>query len=228
MAEPQATTPSEKPRSRNETQSTSAEPRSFREAELLRSDGSPSALAGPAVEAGRRFAETGRYAGRQISEAWRLALDPLLAMQYDMSRMFDDVWRQTFGFRQPHAAHPLQTLGFLTTPGLFGQPPADLSETKDAHELDIELPGLAAKDIDISVEGDSLIVCGQKAQTSTEATAAYHLSERRYGRFERVFPLPPDINRDKIAAQFRDGVLKITLPKAPEVATPRKKIEVRA
>jgi len=226
MAEPQAPTPSEKPRSRTETQSTSVEPRSFREAEQ-RSDG-PNALAAPAVEAGRRFAETGRYAGRQISEAWRLALDPLLAMQYDMSRMFDDVWRQTFGFRQPHAAHPLQTLGFLTTPGLFGQPPADLSETKEAHELDIELPGLAAKDIDIAVEGDSLVVCGHKAQTTSEATAAYHLSERRYGRFERIFPLPPDINREKIAAQFRDGVLKITLPKAPEAATERKTIEVRA
>jgi len=226
MAEPQAPTPSEKPRSRTETQSTSVEPRSFREAEQ-RSDG-PNALAAPAVEAGRRFAETGRYAGRQISEAWRLALDPLLAMQYDMSRMFDDVWRQTFGFRQPHAAHPLQTLGFLTTPGLFGQPPADLSETKEAHELDIELPGLAAKDIDIAIEGDSLVVCGHKAQTTSEATAAYHLSERRYGRFERIFPLPPDINREKIAAQFRDGVLKITLPKAPEAATERKTIEVRA
>ena len=226
MAEPQATTPSEKPRSRSETPSTAAEPRSFREADR-RSD-APDALATPAVEAGRRLAETGRYAGRQITEAWRMAFDPLLAMQYDMSRLFDDVWRQTFGFRQPHAAHPLQTLGLLTTPGLFGQPPADLSETKEAHELDIELPGLSAKDIDIAIEGESLVVCGQKAQTSSEATAAYHLSERRYGRFERIFPLPPDVDREKIAAQFRDGVLKITLPKDREAATQRKKIEVRA
>lgn len=226
MAEPQATTPSEKTRTRGgETQSQAAEPRSFAEP---RSD--ELSVRDAAHDAQRQLTETGRYAGRQISQAMRLAFDPLLAMQYDMSRLFDDMFRQTFGFRQPHAAyHPLQSLGLLGSgSSLFGQPPADLKETKDAHELDIELPGLTAKDIDISIDGDALIVCGQKAQTTNEATAAYRLSERRYGRFERMFPLPPEVDRDRISAQFRDGVLQITLPKSPDAAMQRKKIEVRS
>ena len=57
--------------------------------------------------------------------------------------------------------------------------------------------------------------------------AAYRVSERRYGRFERSFPLPPDVDRGHIAAQFKDGVLKITLPKNPAAATPRSRIEIK-
>jgi HSP20 family protein len=53
------------------------------------------------------------------------------------------------------------------------------------------------------------------------------MSERRYGRFERVFPLPPDVDRDRIEARFRDGLLKVTLPKNPAAAPERARIEIK-
>jgi HSP20 family protein len=225
MAEPQATSQAEKARGRGETAGQTAEPRSFNEAQRdQRADGPRGAQI---VESGRRLAETGRTAGRQMTEAWRMAFDPLVSAQYDISRMFDEMWRQTFGFRHPTTASPLRSMGLLHS-GFFGLPPTDLKETKDAHVLEIELPGLKPQDIDVSVDDDALVICGQKSEENADATAAYHVNERRYGRFERNFPLPPDVRRDRIEAQFRDGVLKITLPKEAQASPQRAKIEVKA
>jgi HSP20 family protein len=171
------------------------------------------------------MAEQGRRAGRQMADAWRQAVDPLLAMQYDMSQWFDDVFRQTFGFRG--APSPFRPMGHLSAASLFGMPPADMRETETAHLLAIELPGLSRDDVDLSITGDTLVVCGHKTEESDDASASYRVSERRYGRFERVFPLPPDVDRTHIAAHFRDGLLKITLPKNPAAAELREKIEIK-
>jgi len=227
MAEPQASPQTEKSRQRGENSSGSAEPRTFDDIQrTLKADATPAEPVQPAIETGKRIAETGRQAGRQLTEAWRLAFDPLLTMQFDFARLFDETWRQTFGFRQQPAVHSIRPMGLLSA-GLFGLPPSDLKETKGALELDIELPGLKPEDVDVSLDGESLVVCGHKMEENTDASAAYRMSERRYGRFERVFPLPADIDRGRIAAQFRDGVLKITLPKDPGAASSRSRIEIR-
>jgi HSP20 family protein len=234
MAEPQSNVQPEEARARsNAGGGARAEPRSFDQSKA----GAPIAggLTPPAeaiaqvseqmAEGGRQLAEQGRRASRQVAGAWRQAVDPLLAMQYDMSQWFDDMFRHTFGFRSPSSAHPLSR---LNAAGLFGLPPTDLKETAGAHLLAIELPGLTREDVDLSIAGDSLVVCGHKAEESEDASATYRVSERRYGRFERVFPLPPDVDRGRIAAQFRDGVLKITLPKNPSAAPARSRIEIKS
>jgi len=224
MAEPQATSQADKARIRGETPSAqTAEPRSFDEIQRARG----SAETRSTIEAGRGLAESGRVAGRQMAEAWRMALEPLLSAQYDMTRMFDEVWRQAFGFRQPQTAHPMRMMGLLGA-GLFGLPPTDVKETNDAHVLEIELPGLKPDGVDVSVDGDALAVCGQKTEENADTTAAYRINERRFGRFERIFPLPADVDRKKIQAQFRDGVLKITMPKIASAAPQRSRIEVRS
>jgi HSP20 family protein len=112
--------------------------------------------------------------------------------------------------------------------GLFAPPPADLKETKDAHLLSIELPGLARGDVDIALSGDMLTVRGQKIEENEDASSAYRVSERRFGRFERSFPIPFDVDRKRIEAQFRDGILKIAMPKRPDAAGQRSKIEIKA
>jgi HSP20 family protein len=225
MAEPQATSQADKARIRGETTSAQAgEPRSFDEVQRTRGLGETPAQS--ASEMGRGLAESGRLAGRQMAEAWRMAFDPLLSAQYDMTRMFDEVWRQTFGFRQPQTANPMRAMGLLGA-GLFGLPPTDVRETSEAHVLEIELPGLKPEDVDVSVETDALVICGQKTEETADATAAYRINERRFGHFERMFPLPADVDRKKIQAQFRDGVLRITLPKNAATAPQRSKIEVR-
>jgi HSP20 family protein len=229
MAEAQPNTAGEEARGKsNASSEASAEPRSFEQSKTAKASAGASAdiarVAEPMIEGGRQMAEQGRRAGRQMADAWRQAVDPLLAMQYDMSQWFDDVFRQTFGFRTAPSAHPI---GRLNAASLFGLPPADMKETETAHLLAVELPGLTRVDVDLSVTGDSLVVCGHKSQESEDVSASYRMSERRYGRFERVFPLPPDVDRDRIEARFRDGLLKVTLPKNPAAAPERARIEIK-
>jgi HSP20 family protein len=235
MAEPQEHSSAQtRPKTDANTGATS-EVRSFdsgRAAEPARGRGEspPDAIAQaaqPIVEGSRQVAEQGRRAGRQMADAWRQAVDPLLAMQYDMSQWFDDVFRQTFGFRGSPAAHAFRPMGHLSAASFFGLPPSELKETERAHLLAIELPGLTREDIDLSIEGDTLLVAGHKSEASEDATASYRLSERRYGRFERAFPLPPDVERAGIEARFRDGVLHITLPKSPDAAPARARIDIK-
>lgn len=236
MADPQASSTSKEqgPARGEAKEGAPAEPRSFEEtrrgdggARAGQTGGAMAQAAQPMIEGGRQMAEQGRRATRQMADAWRQAVDPLLAMQFDISQWFDDVFRQTFGFRTAPSAHPLRPMGHLSAASLFGLPPAELKETEGAHVLAIELPGLTPEDVDLSIEGDALVVCGHKTEESEDASATYRVSERRYGRFERIFPLPPDVERDRIEAQFRDGVLKINLPKNQAAAPPRSRIEIK-
>jgi HSP20 family protein len=229
MAEPQPNPTGEEARAKsNASPSAAAEQRSFEPAKPPSEKGASAPAditeaTQPALEASRHMAEQGRRAGRQVADAWRQAFDPLLSMQYDMSQWFDDVFRQTFGFRTAPSTH----IGRLNAASLFGLPPADMKETETAHLLAVELPGLSREDVDLSIAGDTLVVCGHKAEESEDASATYRVNERRYGRFERAFPLPPDVDRARISAQFRDGVLKVTLPKNPAASQPRARIDIK-
>lgn len=233
MADPQVTTTSTQSRAKGDANAGAAtEPRSF---DQERTGGRPSAMgegqagtlaraAEPMIDGGRQLAEQGRRASRQMADAWRQAADPLLAMQFEATQWFDDLFRQTFGFRAaPMAFRPMGHL----SPALFGLPPAELRETKGAHVLAIELPGMTREDVDLSIQGDTLVVSGHKAEENEDASASYRVNERRYGRFERAFPLPADVERGRIEAQFRDGVLKVRLPKAADAAPQRARIEIK-
>jgi len=237
MAEPQANPNMDPGNARNrESASQSAqrtaqaEARSFDEAAGAgaRAVQGASQVARSAIDDGRQMAETGRRAGQSMTEAWRRSMDPFLVLQLDMNRWFDDLWRQALGFRAPAALPSLRPFAALGPGSFFGLPPADFKETKNAHLLALELPGLKPEDIEISIEEDMLMISGHKVEDSEDATAAYCVNERRYGRFERAFPLASDVDRQKIQAQFKDGLLKITLPKRPEAAVQRSKIEVKS
>jgi HSP20 family protein len=184
-------------------------------------------MAHEAAETGRHLAETGRRAGREVAENWRASMEPFTAMQMEMNRWFDDAFRQVAGFGlfpALRAARPFATQGAAP---LFGMPATDIRETDKAYLLDVELPGLTREDVDLGVHGDMLTLSGHKAETRDDAGAAYRISERRFGRFERAFPIPADVERDRIQAAFRDGVLKITLPRNTEAGPHRSKIEIK-
>ncbi|HEY3948468.1 Hsp20/alpha crystallin family protein [Phenylobacterium sp.] len=184
-------------------------------------------LAHDAAETGRQMAETGRRAGREVAESWRASMEPFTAMQMEMNRWFDDTFRQLAGFGlfpSLRAARPFAMAGAAP---LFGQPAADIKETDKAYLLDVELPGLTRDDVEIAIQGDVLSISGHKAEVRDDATAAYRISERRFGRFERAFPIPPDVERNRIEAAFRDGVLKITLPRDTQAGPPKSRIEIK-
>ncbi len=106
-------------------------------------------------------------------------------------------------------------------------PAVDVRETQDELTLHAELPGIAAEDVNVNVENGVLSISGEKKQETEEGKEGsdYHLVERRYGRFERSFSLPRSIDAGKVKAEFANGVLTVTLPKA-ETAKPRR-IEVQ-
>lgn len=100
---------------------------------------------------------------------------------------------------------------------LTGWAPAlDVHEDKDSFIVRTELPGLKREDIEVSLHEGALLISGErKAETKPEGVEV-HRQERFYGKFQRALTLPTPVAADKITAQYKDGVLTVTLPKVEE------------
>ena len=95
-------------------------------------------------------------------------------------------------------------------------PAAELTETDDALHLKLEVPGMQAKDIDVQVMADRVAISGErKSETKSEENGTTR-SEFRYGKFQRVIPLPARIQNTNVTAEYKDGILNLTLPKSEE------------
>lgn len=105
-------------------------------------------------------------------------------------------------------------------------PSLDLSETKSEIVVKAEIPGMDPKDIDISLSDGVLSIRGERKQEKEEKEEDYHLIERSYGSFARSVALPKEIKHDKISASYKDGVLRIVLPKSEEAKKKEVKIKV--
>ena len=180
-----------------------------------------------AARATREVGEQSRQATREAATSWQGAVEPFLGLHMEMSRWFDDLWRQAAGFGMAPALRTARPFAGLSAAPMFGLPPADLKETDKAYLLCLEVPGMTRDDIEIQIRGEALQVCGQKTQERDDASAAYRLSERRFGRFDRSFPIPPDVARDHIEAAVREGVLTVTLPKTSDAERSRTRIEIK-
>jgi len=179
-----------------------------------------------AAEQTRAAGQQGRALTREAAGNWRAAAEPFMAMHQEMNRWFDEIWRQAAGFGALPSLHTARP--FLATPAsMLGLPATDVMETDGAYKLCIELPGLTEQDLDLQVRGDSLLICGHKQEDKENAGSTFRVSERRFGSFERSFPIPMDVDREKIEAGFRDGVLTVTLPKSAEAGPSRRSIEIK-
>lgn len=128
--------------------------------------------------------------------------DALTELRREMDRMFDDTAGSRLeGWRMP----------------------TEVSDTGEGLRFDIELPGVRLEDIDLTIEDNVLTVSGEKKMERDESSneGDYRLFERRYGRFERSFVLPRNVDREKVDARLDNGVLTVVLPKV-EAARPRK------
>ena len=106
-------------------------------------------------------------------------------------------------------------------------PSTDVAETKNELVVKAELPGIDPKDIDISLSEGVLTVKGEKKQEKEEKEEGYHLVERSYGSFTRSLRLPKEVQGDKISASYKNGVLKVSLPKSEEAKKKEIKIKVQ-
>ncbi len=97
----------------------------------------------------------------------------------------------------------------------------NIEETKDAYKISVELPGMEKDDIDIEVKDNVLTISGEKKEERESEEGTFYRRERRFGKFSRSINLPNDINIDDISAEYKNGVLMLTLPKTEE-AKPKK------
>ena len=128
-------------------------------------------------------------------------------------REMDDLWNRFFE-EMPLAE---RTAGWM--------PAVDISEMDGYVQVKAELPGLEAKDIDVDVSGDILTLRGEKKMEEEKKEERYYCRERYAGSFQRSFQLPAGVEKEKVDAQFKNGVLTINIPKSAEAKT--KKIQIK-
>jgi HSP20 family protein len=141
--------------------------------------------------------------------------NPFLSLHREVNRLFDDVFR---GFDAP-----LPAFGGLSS-FKAGWPSVEISETDKELHVTAEVPGLEENDVEILLDDDVLVLRGEKRSVSEDRK---HFSELHYGRFERRIPLGYEVEADKVEAQFKNGVLSVTLPKTEKAQSQLKRIAIR-
>ena len=105
-------------------------------------------------------------------------------------------------------------------------PAVDVTETETEFLLSADMPGLDKKDVSIIIHDGVITIKGESAIDNEKSTDDYRIRERQLGSFNRSFRLPDNVNEVKVAAKFKNGVLKITLPKAKEVLPEGRRIKI--
>ena len=134
----------------------------------------------------------------------------------NISNDFDDMFRTVF---HSDWKYPLKTK-------LNWKPEIDIKESDDLFQIKADIPGLTKKDIKISLKGDQLTISGERKKISDNENDHYHYRERSAGKFNRSFNLPESINKDKIQASFKNGILSIELEKHEEIVPKEMEISI--
>jgi HSP20 family protein len=138
--------------------------------------------------------------------------DPFSAMRREMDRLFDE-------FRGVRGG--LYEAGFV--------PAVNVRQKDGSIEVTAELPGMDEKSVEVTVADNALTIRGEKSEERTEEKdGGLQISERSFGSFIRTIPLPVEVDEDKAAAQFKNGVLTVTLPLAADADRKTKKIAVKS
>jgi HSP20 family protein len=146
-------------------------------------------------------------------EAMPAATDPFTMLRREMDRLFDELRE-----------------GPMTAFAGGGFAPAiDMRQTDKGVEVTAELPGMAEKDVEVNLAENMLTIRGEKKMEREEkGEQGARMVERSYGSFTRSIPLPIEVDEDKVTAEFKNGVLKIDLPAAPDTARKTRKIQVKS
>ena len=134
--------------------------------------------------------------------------DPFMSLHRQMNRLFDDVLRESTG-QMPSSQGQGGEGGML-------MPHMDVSETDKELKVCAELPGLSEKDIDVRLEDDVLVIRAEKKFERKDEKENYHFMERSYGTFQRALRLPGPVEPEQVKANFENGVLTVTVPKAEQ------------
>ena len=149
------------------------------------------------------------------------AWNPFVSLRGEIDRLFDDFMPSGF-FDWPRASN-------FPAVKFDANPKVDVSETKKEYAISAELPGIDEKDVDVTLADGVLTIKGEKSEQKEheEKDKQVHWSERSYGSFRRSFRVPESVDTAKVAAEFKNGVLKVTLPKSSEAQKSARKIEIK-
>jgi HSP20 family protein len=149
------------------------------------------------------------------------------SVRRDLQRLFDAF---DIGRRWPTLRQMFDFERFWRREAALGASLAavDVSEDDKGYEITVELPGMDEKNIDVQLSWNVLLIKGENEhEKDKDKDKDYNISERSYGSFQRSFQVPDGVDRDKVAATFGKGVLRITLPKTADAQKTHKKIEIK-
>lgn len=154
---------------------------------------------------------------RSESPLRRAEDNPFFTLHREMNQMFDDFFR---GLEAPPAAGPRNWGSF--------SPSVDVREGEKEVTVKAELPGMDEKDIDVSLTDDALTISGEKRDEKEEKGKGYWQRETSFGSFRRVIALPEGLNREKVDARFKNGVLTVTLARLEGAKAKEQRIAIKA
>lgn len=140
----------------------------------------------------------------------------------EVDRMFDQFFN---GFGLSPFGSRSQMLEGIT--GSMLKPSLDLGATEKEYTVSVEIPGVSEKDVNLELVHDTLIIRGEKKQEKKEKKKNFYRLERSYGSFQRTLSLPEDADKERITADFKKGVLNITIPRMEVSGSRLKQIEVK-
>ncbi|WP_020589972.1 Hsp20/alpha crystallin family protein [Desulfobacter curvatus] len=146
----------------------------------------------------------------------------LSSLHDEMDLLFDDFFN---GLGLPLSLSKSGMLEGMT--GSVLKPRLDLSATDKEYTVSVEIPGVGEKDVNLELIHDTLIIRGEKKQEKEEKKKNYYRLERSYGSFQRTLSLPDDADRNNIKADFKNGVLNITIPRMELAGAKAKQIEIK-
>ncbi len=144
-----------------------------------------------------------------------VTLDPIARAHQEMDRLFET-------FLGPNS----QLRGGIAA-DVWLKPSVDIAETRNGYRVSVEVPGITEDEIDLAIDGDELVISGEKRQQSEDDDKGYHRVECAYGQFRRILSLPDDADADNISAKFRNGVLKVEIPRRGDLErSPVRRIQI--
>ena len=143
-----------------------------------------------------------------------------------LHRQIDDLFERFFRGGELPFESPL--LSPLAGSSGMNMPAVDVTETDDELQVTADLPGMTEKDIEVTLDEQSLTLRGEKQMDREEKKRNWHVSERSYGSFQRTIPLPSGLDTSKIKANFKNGVLMVRLPKTQDAKARRRTIPINS
>ena len=146
-------------------------------------------------------------------------------MTEEMDRTFDRLWRD-FGLQPRRSWMPERFFGRGAGQSAWA-PRVEAFQKGDRFIVRAELPGLKRDDVNVELTDDALTIRGERREEREEEREGYFHTEREYGEFYRVVPLPDGVIGESANATFRDGVLEVTMQAAPSEASPGRRLEIK-